>query len=82
MDIPDLTYRVPWDAKRGELLLEVRQVLTEPVCPTVYLKWETSGEVLCRFDRNTIEEGVYEAMLWIKANIAMREPPDADDTQA
>ncbi len=69
MDIPDWTNDIPWDTTRGELLLEVRHILTEPTCPTVILKWETSGEVLCRFDHDTIERGVDAAIAWAKANI-------------
>ena len=73
MAIPDWTYAIPWDRERGELLLEVSHILTEPVCPTVYLKWETSGEVLCRFDRDTIEDGVAAAIEWAKTNISFKE---------
>jgi hypothetical protein len=66
---PDWTYCIPWDSSRGELVLEVHHVLTEPVCPTVSLKWETSGEVLCRFDKDTIEQGIDAAINWAKENI-------------
>ena len=72
MNLPDWTYQIPWDSARGELLLEVSAILTEPVCPTVSLKWETSGEVLCRYDRDTVQLGVDAAIAWAKANIAFK----------
>ena len=73
MKIPDWTHAIPWDSKRGELLLQINHILTEPVCPTVYLKWETSGEVLCRFDCGNIEDGVAAAIDWAKTNISFKE---------
>jgi hypothetical protein len=73
MDLPDWTYQIPWDRNRGELLLEISAILTEPVCSTVSLKWETSGEVLCRFDRDTIQGGVDAAVDWAKANIEFKQ---------
>lgn len=76
MQIPDWTDEIPWVPQRGELLLEVSHILTEPTCPTVYLKWETSGEVLCRFDRDTIEDGVSAAIEWAKTNISFKEPKE------
>jgi hypothetical protein len=72
MNLPDWTYQIPWDSARGELLLEVRAILTEPVCPTVTLRWETSGEVLCRFDRDTIQDGIDAAVGWAKANVEFK----------
>ena len=74
MDIPDWTYRIPWVASRGELVLKVRHILTEPVCPSVSLEWETSGEVLCRFSGDTIDEGVEAAIGWAVENLEFKEP--------
>lgn len=69
MRVPDWTYDIPWDSERGELILEVHHILTEPVCPTVSLKWESSGELLCSFNNDTIEEGIEAAISWAEENI-------------
>lgn len=60
--IPFDYLRLPWNRARGELLLEVHHILTEPVCPSVRLSWETSGERIAGFAANTIEEGIAKAM--------------------
>ena len=72
MEIPDWSYCIPWDSSRGELVLKVHHVLTEPTCPTVILMWENSKEVVCRFDKDTIEEGVKCAISWACENIEFK----------
>lgn len=62
MKIPDWTYEIPWDSRRGELILEVRHTLTEPTCPTATIKWETSGECVCSVHGNTVEEAIESAL--------------------
>lgn len=64
--IPFTMLELPWDRRRGELVLEIHHVLTEPVCPTVTLKWETSGERIAGFACNTIEEGIRAAMVKVE----------------
>lgn len=60
--IPFEMLELPWERNRGELLLEVHHVLTEPLCPTVTLRWETSGERIAGFAADSIEEGIAKAM--------------------
>lgn len=55
---PDLTDYLPWNRERGELVLKIHHILTEPVCPTVTLKWENSGEIIAMIAADTIEEGI------------------------
>lgn len=59
---PHLTDYLPWKRERGEFVTPIHHVLTEPVCPTVTLKWENSGEIVSLVAADTIEEGIAKVL--------------------
>lgn len=66
---------IEWKRDRGELVLEVHHILTEPLCPEARIYWETSGEKVSLAIGNTIQEAVVMALSRAK-EIIMGEKSD------
>lgn len=62
----DWTDDVPYRSDKGELVLRVEHILTEPVCATACLLWENTGEFLEGFQADTRSEVSKRAVDWAK----------------
>ena len=68
-ELPDWTGKIPYDHEKGDLILRVHHVLTEPTCPTVVLEWEHNEEIMFRADYDTLDECVTAALAWARKNL-------------
>lgn len=60
-----------WNKYHSDIVLEVHHILTEPVCPSVKISVERTGEVLAHVVGDSIEDAVGLAMTEIRQKFAV-----------